>query len=70
MKNILGGIAVVIIIILVAIGGWKIERWWHYKFAYQSQVQAEMQPLAKRITDLEARVSALETNKNNNNNNK
>lgn len=67
MKNILGWIAGIIIVILVAYGSWQLERWWHYKFSYQSQVQADMQPLVKRISDLELRVSAIETNKNNNN---
>jgi len=44
-------------------GSWRFERWVHYKFSYQAQVQAEMQPLVKRISDLELRVSVLETNK-------
>lgn len=52
-----------IVIIGMAYGGWQLKRWWNYKFSYQSQVQAEMQPLAKRIADLERRVSVLETNK-------
>ena len=53
----------VIAFIVVFYGCWKIERWVHYKFAYSSNVQAEIQtqiaPLEKRITKLEAEVKAL-----------
>lgn len=63
MKQILAILAAITIIIAIAYGGWHIKRKWNYKFSYQSQVQAEMQPLAKRIADLERRVSVLETNK-------
>lgn len=52
-----------IVIIGMAYGGWHLKRWWNYKFNYQSQMQKEMQPLVKRIVDLEQRVSVLETNK-------
>lgn len=45
-------------------GCWKLERWWHYKFSYQSQVQDDLKPLVERITVLEHRVSVLETNNN------
>lgn len=64
MKNVLGILVGLALFGALAYGGWRVERWFHYKFSYQSQVQAEMQPLVKRIADLEARVSVLETNKN------
>ena len=63
MKNILGWIAGIILVILIAYGSWQLERWWHYKFSYQSQVQKDMTPLVNRVADLERRVSVLETNK-------
>ena len=67
MKNVLGILLVLVAIVAVAYGSWRLERWWHYKFSYQAQVQLDMQPLVQRVADLERRVSVLETNKNNNN---
>lgn len=59
----------ILILFFVAVGflgygGWKLERWWHYKFSYQSQVQDDLKPLVQRINALEQRVSVLETNIN------
>lgn len=60
--NILLGI---FIVLTVAIGGWKLERWLHYKLSYESQVQEEIQkavkPLQKELSKLEARIVKLET---------
>jgi len=63
MKNVLGILAAILFIIVLAYGNWQIERWWNYKFGYQSQVQAKLVPLQKQIADLQLRVSVLETNK-------
>lgn len=62
--SVIGSILAFILVAALGYGGWRLERWFHYKFSYQSQVQAEMQPLVNRIADLERRVSAIETNKN------
>jgi len=63
MKTILLYIAVVSIIIVVGIGSFKLERWWHYKTSYQKKVQEEVQqqliPLEKRVSQLEAEIKAL-----------
>lgn len=53
------------VLTILIVGGfaypvWKLERWFHYKFSYQSQVQNEIKPLAVRIENLEKRVSELE----------
>lgn len=66
MKSTLGFLAALVIIVLVAYGSWRLQRWGHYKFSYQSQVQEDLKPLVVRISDLERRVSVLETNNNNN----
>lgn len=63
-SSVFGLVLFLIVMIFVGYGCWKLERWWHYKFSYQSQVQQDMKPLANRISDLEARVSVLETNIN------
>lgn len=53
-----------ILFIAISYGGWRLERWFHYKFSYQSQVQDEIKPLVQRLNALEQRVSVLETNNN------
>lgn len=71
MKNQLGQILPIgfalVIIAAIAYGGFKLERWYHYKFGYQSKVQEEVQkavaPLEKRVTDLEQRLKQLEEKK-------
>ncbi len=63
MKNVFQAFWVVVIVVILWWAGWKIERWVHYKFSYQSQVQEDLKPLVQRVDALEQRVSALETNK-------
>jgi len=62
MKTIISYFLAFIVIFALIFGCWQVERWFNYKFNYQSQVQADMQPLVKRIANLEYRVSVLETN--------
>ncbi len=62
MKNVFGIFFGIALVVAVAYGSWRLERWFHYKFSYQSQVRAELVPLRKQIADLERRVSVLETN--------
>ena len=40
---------------LVSIGvtGWYVKRWIHYRFSYQSQVEARVKPLEERIEEIE-----------------
>ncbi len=63
MKNIVAILGVVVLLVILSYGSWRVERWAHYKFSYQSQVQKEMKPLLNRIEKLEYRVSVLETNR-------
>jgi hypothetical protein len=62
MKTIGLYIALIAVVLALSYGSWRLERWAHYKFGYQSQVQSEIQPLVKRISVLEQRVSAIENN--------
>lgn len=52
---------------LIIYGSWHLKRTLNYKWAYQSQIQSEIQksiqPLNDRITRLELEVSQLKTNK-------
>lgn len=63
MKTITAWLAAVVVIGLLWYGGFQISRWWNYKFGYESKVQAEVQkqlaPLEKRVTELEQEVSKL-----------
>jgi len=63
MKDILGILAVLCIVVAVAIGGWKLERYINYKWEYGPLIQAEIKPLTERIQKLEAEVQVLKTNK-------
>ena len=49
--------------LVFALGAWKIERYYNYKFSYQVMVQTEINrsviPLEKRIEKLEAEIKTL-----------
>lgn len=63
MKQIASIIGVLAVIAALAYGGFQLERWFKYKFGYESKVQAEVQkqiaPLEKRVTELEQEVNKL-----------
>lgn len=59
MKQILGILAVITLIIAIAYGSWQLKRWWNYKFGYQSHVQTEVQTALKPVLE---RISVLESN--------
>ena len=49
-------------------GGWKLERLWHFKFGYESQVEKMLDPINKKIESLKKRIKNLEgKNKTNEN---
>lgn len=60
MKNVLAFLAVILFFTVLVYGIWRLERWWHYKFSYSSQVSEQVQPMVDRIVVLEKRVDALE----------
>lgn len=62
IKSILIACGLILAVVVIPYTGWKVSRWWNYKFNYQSQVQKEIEPLVKRIDDLEQRIYKLETN--------
>lgn len=55
------------LLIAISYGGWKVSRWWNYKFGYQLMVSTEIDkrivPLEKRIANLEYEINVLKTNK-------
>lgn len=53
-------LGIIIILVCLAYGSWKFERWSYYKFSYSSQVSEQVQPLVDRIVVLEKRMDALE----------
>lgn len=57
---------VVLVVIGLAYGGWKLDRYLHYKFSYQNSVQVEIdnriKPLVERIDKLEFQLKGS-TNK-------
>jgi hypothetical protein len=66
MNRIFSNIVIFSIALIVAAGLWflgfTIARWFNYQFGYKSKVTAQIEPLNNRITQLEKRVSILETN--------
>lgn len=48
---------VIILIIAMIFGAWKIKRWSHWKFNYGSRVERMIE---KRVAPLEARIEFLE----------
>lgn len=47
VREVLIGIAIVVIIGLMAYGGWMVKRWFNYAFGYESQVEESIQKLVK-----------------------
>jgi len=51
---------IVAVIALIDYGGWRIERWYHWKFSYGPKVEERIRQVEKRQTDLERRIEQLE----------
>ena len=48
MKNvILIGVVILLIIGGLYYAGWKVQRWWHYKWGYESRVEAQVCEMVK-----------------------
>jgi hypothetical protein len=45
--KIIYGIAVFGILVFLSIGGYYLNRWWNWKFSYQSNVQQEIHRMIK-----------------------
>lgn len=60
------GAAIIGLILVVVIGyySWRLERYVHYKWSYQSMVQTQVEkdiaPLKQQVATLEQRVAVLE----------
>lgn len=63
MKNILLILVVVFVLVAVSFGSWKVQRYVHYKFSYESQVAKQIQPIVDRVNALEKRIVVLENKK-------
>jgi|AntAceMinimDraft_18_1070375.scaffolds.fasta_scaffold301419_2 cytochrome oxidase assembly protein ShyY1 len=53
MKTILAFLLAITVIIILAFGGWKLERWANWKLSYGGKVDAQITQLKKRIEVLE-----------------
>jgi len=60
LRGILPILAAFALVVLVGIGGCKLERYVHYKFSYQSKVAEQIKPLENRIDHLSNVVVRLE----------
>ncbi len=56
MKEVSLYIIVVVVLITIAYGSWRFEKWVNYKFSYELEVKRAVEPLEKRIIELEKRV--------------
>jgi len=63
MKNVIGISLGIILLFAISYEGWKLQRFVHYKFSYQSQVEEQIKPLIERISVLEKKVGELESKK-------
>ena len=50
----LGILAVLVGILAVAYGGYRLERWWNWKWSYGPRVEKRIEKLEKRIEKLES----------------
>ena len=63
-------VEVTVVVLILAIiagfiyGGWRLKRWWNWKWDYQSQarteIREELEPLKKELKKLKERVADLE----------
>jgi hypothetical protein len=56
MKEVSLYIIAVVVLVTIGYGSWRFEKWVNYKFSYESEVKRAVEPLEKRITELEKRV--------------
>lgn len=58
----------VVIIGIASYGGWKLERWIHWRFGYEADVKkeidSELEQVKEELQELKARVVELEKNRN------
>lgn len=60
LKTVFPILNAIALIILLGIGGCKLERYVHYKLSYQSMVAEQMKPLENRVDILSNTVVRLE----------
>ncbi len=60
IKEVLIIVVIVIVIVAFCWGAFSIAKWINYTLFYKSKVEARVQPIEKRLTDLESRVKVLE----------
>jgi len=59
MKDIMGIVGVGIVVIVVGLGLWKLERWVNWKLSYGNKVDGRIEQLEKRVEALEAKGTTL-----------
>jgi hypothetical protein len=67
MKEPINFFLLIILFVAIGVGGWKLQRYVHYKLSYSSMVQEQINvslvPLKVQIADLQHQILILQTNK-------
>ncbi len=67
MKEPIMYFCLLLLVLGLGFGGWKLERYVHYKLSYrdmvQEQIDTTVNPLKQRISTLEQQILILQTNK-------
>lgn len=56
IQKAIGYVIIIIALVLISYGGWRLSRWFNWKFDYGNKVGK----IEKRVEALEERVKALE----------
>ena len=46
-------VGVLALVVLMVWGGWRIKRWWNWKYGYGPKVEARIEQLEERVEKLE-----------------
>ena len=59
-KQIIGKALIIIAVLASCYGSWRVERWIHWKFAYQGNVDKKIEALSQRMNRLDAHIMIIE----------
>ena len=45
--KVIGGLLIVLLIVAISLGGFYLNRWWNWNFAYRLSVQSEVKTMVK-----------------------
>ena len=60
MKKVLGYIVFGIFLLCIGYGSFKLNRYIHYKFSYKQKIEQHLEPVNKKLNELEKRIERLE----------